>query len=336
MIQRLIGIAALTAITSPAFAAEAKWYADFDEAQKVAVAEGKDLLVDFTGSDWCGWCIKLDNEVFEHAEWQEGVAANYVLVALDYPRGEEAKAKVPNPERNRELQQTYGVTGFPTIMLMTSEGEVYGRTGYQAGGPAAYLEHMAELRAEGRKALKMSKRIQGAFEGAADDADKWKVWGSAVELLEGLSAGSPFAEGMAKIVRWGYETDAKNERGARLRSAAALLAVGLQEDEHIEFVEANDPRNEQGYLEMVAVARISRVRDDASARAAVAMVQKVNEFGFKDKELAFDLNFQIVRWGMGPLRDPEVARAHAQVCKELGTEDAEALKVLEQALAEKG
>ena len=76
MIQRLIGIAALTAITSPAFAAEVKWYADFDEAQKVAVAEGKDLLVDFTGSDWCGWCIKLEEEVFDHAEWQEGVAAH--------------------------------------------------------------------------------------------------------------------------------------------------------------------------------------------------------------------------------------------------------------------
>ncbi len=336
MIQRLIGIAALTAITSPAFAAEVKWYADFDEAQKVAIAEGKDLLVDFTGSDWCGWCIKLDEEVFDHAEWQDGVAADYVLVALDFPRGEEAKAKVPNPERNRELQEEYGVRGFPSIMLMTSGGELYGRTGYQAGGPAAYLEHMAELRAEGRKALKMSKRIQGAFEGAADDAARWKVWGSAVELLEGLSAGSPFAEGMGNIVSWGYETDAKNERGARLRSAAALLAAGLQEDEHVEFVEANDPRNEEGYLEMVAVARISQVRDDATARAAVAMVQKVNEFGFKNKELAFDLNFQIVRWGMGPLRDPEVARAHAQVCKELGTEYPAALKVLEKALAEEG
>lgn len=336
MIQRLIGIAALTAIASPAFAAEVKWYADFDEAQKVAVAEGKDLLVDFTGSDWCGWCIKLEEEVFGHAEWQEGVAANYVLVALDFPRSAEAKAKVPNPERNEELQQTYGVTGFPTIMLMTGEGELYGRTGYQAGGPAAYLEHMAELRAEGRKALKMSKRIQGAFEAAGDDAAKWKAWGPAIELLEGLSAGSPFAEGMAEIARWGFEADAKNERGARLRSAAALLAVGLQEDEHVEFVEANDPRNEAGYLEMVAVARMGEVRDDASARAAVAMVQRVNELGFKDKELAFDLNFQIVRWAMGPLQDPEVARAHAQVCKEIGTKDAAAMKMIEQVLAEKG
>ena len=112
--------------------------------------------------------------------------------------------------------------------------------------------------------------------------------------------------------------------------------MGLQEDEHVEFVEANDPRNEAGYLEMVAVARMGEVRDDASARAAVAMVQGVNELGFKDKELAFDLNFQIVRWAMGPLQDPEVARAHAQVCKEIGTKDAAAMKMIEQVLAEKG
>lgn len=332
MIQQLIGIAALTAVTSPAFAAEVKWYADFDEAQKVAVAEGKNLLVDFTGSDWCGWCHKLEREVFEHDEWQAFVKDDYVLVALDFPRGEEARAKVPNPGRNEELQEIYGVEGFPTILLMTNAGEVFGRTGYQPGGPAAYLAHMGKLRAEGLKALTASKKIKSAFEGAADDAAKWKVWEPAIELLEGLGADSPFAAGMAEIARWGFEADAKNERGARLRSAAALLAVGLHEDEHVDFVEANDPLNAEGYLEMVAVARMGQVRDDASARRAVAMVQKVNELGFKDKELAFDLNFQIVRWAMGPLNDAEVARAHAQVCKELGTKDAGALKVIEQAL----
>ncbi|MGB0767609.1 MAG: hypothetical protein ACPGYV_07840, partial [Phycisphaeraceae bacterium] len=72
---------------------------------------------------------------------------NWVLVALDFPRDEEIKAKVPNPERNKELQAKYGVRGFPTILLMTADGEVFGRTGYQAGGPEKYLEHMAELRA---------------------------------------------------------------------------------------------------------------------------------------------------------------------------------------------
>ena len=156
----------------------------------MAVAEGKDLLVDFTGSDWCGWCIKLHDEVFEHDIWMEGAQKDYILVALDFPRAEEIKAKVPNPERNEELQAKYGVRGFPTILMMTSDGEVYGRTGYQAGGPEKYLEHMAELRADGRKALKMSKRIQGAFEAAGDEAAKWKAWGPAIELLEGLSAAS--------------------------------------------------------------------------------------------------------------------------------------------------
>jgi len=107
-----------------------KWYDDFDVAVEAAKREKKDLLVDFTGSDWCGWCIRLHKEVFDHAAFDAGVKDHFILVALDFPRGEAAKKKVPNPARNNELQQKYGVRGFPTILLMGADGEVYGKTGY--------------------------------------------------------------------------------------------------------------------------------------------------------------------------------------------------------------
>ena len=91
----------------------AGWLTDFDKAVETAKQEKKDLLVDFTGSDWCGWCIKLKEEVFDHDEFTKAVTPHFVLVALDYPRGEEAKAKVPNPERNKELSRSTGSRAFP-------------------------------------------------------------------------------------------------------------------------------------------------------------------------------------------------------------------------------
>lgn len=337
MFNRLIATTLLTSVSfgaAPALAGDAHWYADFDEAQKAAAEEGKDMLVDFTGSDWCGWCIKLHEEVFDHEEWQKGVAEDYILVALDFPNDPEIKAKVPNPERNQELQQVYGVQGFPTILLMTNEGEVYGRTGYQAGGPTAYLEHMAELRTVGRKALTESKAIVKSFEDAKDDAGRWKSWDTGVELLEQLDSESPFAATIAEVVAWGFETDAENKKGARLRSAVALLTSGQQADEHMSYVEESDPLNAKGYLELVVEARFGAVQDEATARNAVKALAKLNEIGFKNTELAFDLNFQVVRWAKGPLQDDEIALAHAKVCKELGSEDARAMGFIDSVLNE--
>ena len=68
----------------------------------------------------------IAKEVFDHAEFENGVKDHFILVALDFPNGAEAKAKVPNPERNKELQEQYGIRGFPTILLMSAEGEVFG------------------------------------------------------------------------------------------------------------------------------------------------------------------------------------------------------------------
>src|SRR5262245_14207111 len=102
-------LAAAVSLASLAFAGGSQWFADYDLAQKEAEKTGKDLLVDFTGSDWCGWCIRLHGEVFEHEAFDRGVEKDFVLVALDFPHAKEVKAKVPNPERNAELLRLHGV-----------------------------------------------------------------------------------------------------------------------------------------------------------------------------------------------------------------------------------
>ena len=126
-------------LTVAAQAAEG-WLTDLDAAKAKAAKEGKYILVDFTGSDWCGWCIKLDNEVFSKPEYKTWAEKNLVQVSLDFPRKKALKPE--HKAKNDALAQQYGITGFPTILILSPKGELVQKTGYQKGGPVAYVDHL--------------------------------------------------------------------------------------------------------------------------------------------------------------------------------------------------
>jgi thioredoxin-related protein len=126
-------------------AQELKWYTNVKEAITVSNKSKKPMLLFFTGSDWCGWCIRLQNEVLKTPEFSKWAKESVILVELDYPRrtaqGDEIK------KQNAELQQAFGIQGFPTVHFakatVNKEGKVnfegLGSTGYVAGGPTAWL-----------------------------------------------------------------------------------------------------------------------------------------------------------------------------------------------------
>ncbi|MFH6998270.1 thioredoxin family protein [Flavobacterium sp. FlaQc-57] len=125
-------------------AQELKWYTDVREAIAVSNKEKKPMLMFFTGSDWCGWCIRLQNEVLKTPEFKKWATDNVVLVELDYPRRTPQTPELKN--QNNELQQAFGIQGFPTVYFTSAEavdGKVnfkgLGQTGYVAGGPSAWL-----------------------------------------------------------------------------------------------------------------------------------------------------------------------------------------------------
>jgi len=153
------------------------WLTDFAKAKAQAKAEKKDLLVDFTGSDWCGWCIKLDEEVFSQDAFSAGAPKNFVLVKLDYPRKTQQAAELK--EQNKKLAEQYPIEVYPTILLMDAEGIVYGATGYQEGGPDKYLEMLADLKKKGAE-------FQGAMAkaGSLKGADRAKALDAALGTLE--------------------------------------------------------------------------------------------------------------------------------------------------------
>ncbi|MCP4451338.1 MAG: thioredoxin family protein [Planctomycetes bacterium] len=121
------------------------WTDNFEEAKAKAAAEDKDLLVDFTGSDWCGWCIKLNKEVFDKDTFKTQAPKDFVLVALDYPR-DKSLVNEETTQQNARLKDEYAIRGYPTIYLMDETGRPYARTGYQAGGPETYMTHLVELK----------------------------------------------------------------------------------------------------------------------------------------------------------------------------------------------
>lgn len=145
------------------------WMTDFEAARKKAVKENKALLVDFTGSDWCGWCIKLADEVFKHEAFKLGVADKFVLVELDYPR-DPSKISEEIQKQNAELKEKYSVRGFPTILLLDPDGRPFAQTGYQPGGPEKYVAHLDVFLAMKEKrdaAITEAEKLQGTAKAKA-------------------------------------------------------------------------------------------------------------------------------------------------------------------------
>jgi protein disulfide-isomerase len=114
------------------------WTENFTEAKARAATLKRPLLLDFTGSDWCGYCIKLDNEVFSKPEFKLLGDKTLVLVKVDFPHALPQTAAIKS--QNQGLQATYGVRGLPTLVLLDSSGkEVTRWVGYRA-------EFLAELK----------------------------------------------------------------------------------------------------------------------------------------------------------------------------------------------
>jgi protein disulfide-isomerase len=121
------------------------WHEDLKEAITISQKENKPLMLFFTGSDWCGWCIRLQKEVFFKPEFTKWAAENVVLVELDFPRKKAQSQELR--AQNAQLQQQFQVRGYPTIWFVkadkNSSGQVnlsqLGRTGYVKGGPAAWI-----------------------------------------------------------------------------------------------------------------------------------------------------------------------------------------------------
>ena len=121
----------------PAIAAG--WGDDYKAALADAAKQNKNVLLDFTGSDWCGWCIKLKKETFNLPAFKEFADKNLVLVEVDFPQGKTLPPAVK--KQNDQLQEQYQVQGFPTLVVLNPQGKIIKQqSGYIPGGPKGFID----------------------------------------------------------------------------------------------------------------------------------------------------------------------------------------------------
>jgi protein disulfide-isomerase len=149
-----------------ALSQETKWYTDYAKAVEQAKADNKPILLDFTGSDWCQWCIKMKKETLDAPAFKQYAAQNLVLMEVDFPDSKPQTAAVK--AQNAELKKKYKANGFPTFVLVDANGSVLGtQVGYLEGGPAKFIEML-------NKFHKPNPAAASSTSGAgSDDFDKF-------------------------------------------------------------------------------------------------------------------------------------------------------------------
>jgi disulfide reductase len=132
--------------SSSAVAADLNWLTNLPKAQAQAKAENKLVLMDFTGSDWCIWCKKLDADTFSKLEFADYAKTNLVLVEVDFPNNKPQSDELK--KANAALKAKYDSEGaFPTLILMKPDGMVlWKQTGYLEGGPAAMIAELEKAK----------------------------------------------------------------------------------------------------------------------------------------------------------------------------------------------
>ncbi|HAK47205.1 MAG TPA: hypothetical protein DCO79_14965 [Spirochaeta sp.] len=116
------------------------WVTDIREAYKLAQAGDKQILLNFTGSDWCVWCTRLREEVFDTPEFQAFVDENLVMLYLDFPNSIDLPPE--QIKHNQIIAQLLGIKGYPSIWLLDSDFSPLLATGYRKGGPGGYISHL--------------------------------------------------------------------------------------------------------------------------------------------------------------------------------------------------
>jgi protein disulfide-isomerase len=139
----------LIASASFSFASEG-WLTDWEAAKAKSKAENKPILINLTGSDWCGWCIKIEKDIFSQKAFKDFAAENLVLMEADFPKKKEQPAALK--KQNAGLEKQYLAGGYPTVFLLDAEGKKLSEDlGTLKGGKDEFIAKLKELIAKSKK-----------------------------------------------------------------------------------------------------------------------------------------------------------------------------------------
>jgi thioredoxin-related protein len=264
-----------------------EWIENFEDAKAKAQKEGKHLLLDFTGSDWCGWCKKLKHEVFDTEVFRREAPKNFILVELDFPHG---KAQADSIRRqNQELSQRFGIEGYPTVILCDANGNFYARTGYRDGGGESYVNYLTEI--HDRKARREDLVVRAA---KAHGVEKAKLLDEAISNLGKDETFPNYDDTIAEIVA----ADADNALGLKakyglrveLKSIVATAEAGdvdgaIQQLDKMAGESSASAQRKQEILYLKAIL-LKVKRDERSSITVLKSAREADPQSERGKEIA--------------------------------------------------
>lgn len=271
------------------YAEQLTWLTDYDEAVEVSKKTSKPMLLFFTGSDWCTWCMKLDSEVLSTPDFVNATAGKFVFVKLDFPMNRTVSQQ--NSAQKNQLQKKFGIRGFPTIVLLDSAHQrQIGTSGYRPGGGKQYADFLFKLIDD-----------HNAYQQKMQEIDKKQSSAAELKQLYEKAKDCASKEDAEKLLQLGMESDQKIFFQIESYRALALQgkintpeAVGLKRQ-----LLASDPENRNHIHYEVAIMDFEDNCTDIckmnmQAEQAVApLVEYIDKFGKNDLDNVWRLEMII-------------------------------------------
>jgi protein disulfide-isomerase len=257
-----------------------KWFTNYEEALKQARSSSQPLLMFFTGSDWCGWCNKIDEEAFDTKDFAEAAGNRFVFLKLDSPlyTAQDPQIKA----QNKQLQQKFDVRSFPTVILYDAQqNQQIGTTGYRAGGGKQYATYLNKMFSD----YQAYKQKMGALDNTKPSGTELKqLYDKAKEL--GLN------NDVNKITKLGMDSDQSLFfLTERYRFLAAEGQINGQEaaalKQQLLVADANNEKQIPYHLAVIEFEAFCESMDKnnyAPELAVAPLVTYIEKFGAKDKE----------------------------------------------------
>lgn len=132
------------ALVSSVFAQE--WLTKLDEAKSKATETNQNILLVFSGSDWCVPCMKLEKSIWNSEEFKTFSDDHFVLLRADFLKQKKNRLSEEQQAHNEQLAEKYNPNGFfPLVLVLNNEGEVLGQTGYKNVSPSEYIKQLVEF-----------------------------------------------------------------------------------------------------------------------------------------------------------------------------------------------
>lgn len=264
------------------------WTTNYEQAVQQAKSSGKPILLFFTGSDWCGWCHKLENEALNTPEFADLVGDKFIPVFVDFP------LKTPlDPQtaaQNKELQKRFDIRGYPTIIILDPEQRQLGSTGYRPGGAKPYADHLQKIVEDSNVYKKQTSQL-----------DKSNLSAKEIEVLYGKACKLCRFEDADKMLQLGLKSEDNLffliERYRRL-----AIKGQTQDKEAINLKEqmiAKDPDNSKFTQYEIALidfeAHSSKKNFKKPEQIAAPLLSYIKQFGDSDLTNTWRLNILIAQ-----------------------------------------